>query len=53
MDGLPTKMMQSYKTFYKTAKLVTKFYLGSRKKTCSVSIRISKHFGNKVLHGQS
>lgn len=51
--GPPAKMTRSYKTLYKIAKLVTKFHLGSRKKTCSVSIRRSKRFGIKALHGRS
>lgn len=51
--GLPAKMTRSYKILYKIAKLVTKFHLGSRKKTCSVSIRRSKRFGIKALHGRS
>ena len=33
----------------KIGKWVTKFYLESRKKTCSVSITISKHFNIKLL----
>jgi hypothetical protein len=42
VDGcpLPKEILYSYKPLKKTAKLVTKFYLGSRKKTCSMSIRI-------------